>query len=399
MLVEQIHTGGSTLDKLRILVVDDEEMIRWALGEFLQRRGDEYELAGSGPEALEILRERDFDILLSDLAMPEMHGIELIREARALRPQMVAVVLTGYGSREDIMAAMKERVFEFVDKPIRDYSEFSLTLERAGRQSRLVRERDNLLEDLQRKNLRLEVSLAQLNEAYARLSRQDKYLEEDLRQAQRMHQRLLPRRFPEIDGLNFYGYFSPCARLGGDFFDVLPLGGERNLVGLYLADVAGHGVGAAMVTVIVRELIHAHKMLHPDSDLFENPIETIKFINKGLLEEEFEPPILVTMAYVVVDPSTGAVEVACGGHPEPLLVTAPDRYTYAPCSGPVLGIQTEVQYRTARFQLEPGNCFLLYSDGITDARNAHGDAMGDIALGRSVAGAYGGDATALGQNL
>ncbi|MFW6303393.1 MAG: SpoIIE family protein phosphatase, partial [Candidatus Sumerlaeota bacterium] len=380
-------------------VVDDEEMIRWSLGEFLQRRGDEYELAQDGPEALDILRGNEFDILLTDLSMPKMHGLELVREARALRPQMVSMVLTGLGAREDVIGAIKEQVFDFIDKPIQDYTEFSLALERAGRQARLVRERDQLLKDLKNKNSKLEMSLAQLNEAYARLSRQEGFLEEDLRQAQRMHQRLLPRRFPDIAGLDFYGYFAPCARLGGDFFDVFPLGGERQLVGFYLADVAGHGVGAAMITVIVRELIHAHGMMHPESDLFEKPAETLKYINQGLLEENFEPPILVTMAYGVVDPSTGDVEIACAGHPEPLLITGKAHYTFAPASGPVLGIQTASPYRLARFRLDADNYFLLYSDGVSDARNALGEVLGDRKMAAAGTECFGGKMPAIGRHL
>jgi serine phosphatase RsbU (regulator of sigma subunit) len=373
--------------KLRVLIVDDEESILDVLGVFFRRRGDDYHTVSSGAEALEILREKDFDVLLSDMAMPVLNGLELIQHAREIRQQMVCILMSGVGSRGDIIAAMKIGVFDFVDKPFPDFMSLSAMVDRAGEQSRLIRERDELLDHLRQQNAKLEVSLNQLHEAYGRLRRQEKTLESDLRQAQRVQRRLLPQGFPRLDGLDLHGYFRPCERLGGDFFGTIPLGGDR--LAVYLVDVAGHGVSAAMITVILRELIHARRMLDSRTEIFISPAETLAFLNQGLLEEAFDPPILVTMTYCVLDALSGRVVCACAGHPPPVLVSGLDQGRLLPVGGPVLGMDLPGKYETAEVTLNPGDFLLLYSDGFPEARDSEGREFTEQGLCRAAARAHG----------
>ncbi len=385
------------MDELRILVVDDEEMIRWSVGEMIRRRGDRCELAADGPEALDIIEKHDFDIMITDLYMPGMNGLELVKRVKEIRPQVVCIVLTGAGTRKDVINAIKEGVFDFIEKPIHDLSTFSMAIDRAGERAGLVRERDSLLVDLKVKNAKLEVGLAQLHNAYSKLQRQEKILESDLCQAQRMQQRLLPSEFPDIAGLDFFGYFCPCSRLGGDFFGAIPLRDDR--VGLYLADVAGHGVSAAMVTVIIRELIHGQHVFFPDSGIFDTPPKALEFINKGLLGEKFDPPILVTMVYAVIDGRAGEVTVGCAGHPPPILVSGPGQTCFLPAHGPVLGISSSSKFVTARFKLRPGDFFLMYSDGLSEARNPEGEDMTEERLARMAGSVHRLEAFKVGQRL
>jgi serine phosphatase RsbU (regulator of sigma subunit) len=385
------------MENLRVLVVDDDDMIRLAVTQVLRRDGCLCSQAADGLEALEALQDQDFEVLLTDLSMPRMDGLTLLKAAQKVRPHIVTIVLSGMGSRDDVKAALQQGAFDFLDKPIPEIAVLSLAVKRAGDRSLLTRQRDQLLADLRHKNTELEVSLQQLKDAYARLQYQECILESDLQQAQRIHNRLLPAEFPHIPGLDFFGYYSPCERMGGDFFGVVPLPDEK--VALYLADVAGHGVGAAMVTVVIRELIHAHLMLHPDSDVFHHPPSALEFIHKGLLEEQFDPPILVTMAYAVVDSRAGHVTAGCAGHPPPILVTGPGKTTFLPAHGPVLGINVPAQYIMARFDLNPGDLIVLYSDGLSEARNLAGEEIGEWRLAREISRSHGQAAWKVGQAL
>jgi phosphoserine phosphatase RsbU/P len=385
------------MSQLRVLLVDDDELVRWSISEILKRRGDQFDVACDGPEALAILKEKDFDVLITDLAMPEMSGLELVHAMREIRPQVVSIVLTGLGTRDDVITAIHEGVFDFIDKPIPDIATFSMAIDRAGDRAQLVRERDQLLQDLKVQNTRLEVSLSQLNDAYDKLRQQDRAMAADLQQAQRMHQRLLPAEFPRLPGLDFFGYFRPCERLAGDFFGAIPLSDSQ--VALYLADVAGHGVGAAMVTVIIRELIHAHRMLYPESRVFEHPTRALHFINRGLLEEEFDPPILVTMVYVVVNAMTGDVIVGTAGHPPPILVKEPGSSAFLPSHGTVLGIESPTDFVTARFKLSAGDFLLMYSDGLSEARDAQGRELTEQGLARAVEKTHGATASEVGSGI
>jgi len=396
---------GGMVEPLRILIADDEEGIRYAIGEYLKRRGYETALAEDGVRALEQLRDADFDILLTDLMMPGMGGLELIQETRKIRPLTVCVILTGRGSREDAIQAVREGVFEFIDKPVMQMETLGMAMDRAGAQARLLRERERILADLQREKARLEVSLAQISELYNHTLQQEEVLKSDLRQALRMQKRLLPDAFPTAGQIECFAYFCPCERLGGDIFGMIPLGANR--FAIYLADVAGHGVGAAMVAVILRELIHAHRILHPDSTIFEDPAQTLGFINEGLCREGFDPPVLVTMVYAVIHGDTHEIICSCAGHPPPLACRGAQRTEFLGARGPVLGISNARtgqkdrapaafghvgDFQVARIRLEPGDSIIFYSDGISEARNASGEEMGTRRLAETAGRTHGLDA-------
>ncbi|MBN1867147.1 SpoIIE family protein phosphatase [Candidatus Sumerlaeota bacterium] len=386
------------MNPLRVLLVDDEAQILDILGRMLNQRADfAHASAGDGEQALKILEKEDFDVLLTDLIMPGMSGLDLIRKARALRPQIVSIILTGRGSRSATIEAIKEGVFEFVEKPIADTPSFHMVVDRAGARSRLVRERDRLMADLQARNADLQKSLSRLSEAYERLRRQEQALESDLLQAQRIQQALLPQGFPSIRGIDLFGFFGPCERMGGDFFDVIPLGRDR--VAIYLADVAGHGVGAAMITVIIREMIHAEQSRGDGIGIFSNPAKALSFLNQGLLREAFDPLRLVTMGYMAIDGTRGDVVCACAGHPPPLLVSDPSGGGFVSAGGPALGLVSSPEFETVRISLKPGDFALLYSDGLTEARNARGEELGALAVARAIAPSYGRTARDIGSRI
>jgi DNA-binding NtrC family response regulator len=92
----------------RILVVDDEAAQRDILGGFLRKQGFDVQEAASAPEALARLREAAVDLMLTDVKMPGMSGLDLLREARALNPELPVVVLTAYGNVTDAVAAMRD---------------------------------------------------------------------------------------------------------------------------------------------------------------------------------------------------------------------------------------------------------------------------------------------------
>ena len=103
--------------KGRILVVDDEAIIVKALVKYLTQEGYEVDSAGDGAEAIEKFKNGHFDLLVTDLKMPTMDGIDLIREIRALSPTTACIVMTGYGSIANAVEAMKAGAFHYVTKP------------------------------------------------------------------------------------------------------------------------------------------------------------------------------------------------------------------------------------------------------------------------------------------
>ena len=117
---EMVTTGaGSNTPVGKILVVDDEPKLRSVLVESLQRHGYEVTGCGSGRNALAELRERDFDLLLTDLMMPEMDGIALLKAALEIDPHLVGIIVTGQGTIQTAVDAMQIGAFDYVLKPFR----------------------------------------------------------------------------------------------------------------------------------------------------------------------------------------------------------------------------------------------------------------------------------------
>lgn len=118
IIPDENDEGDCMPEEQAILVVDDEQVIRELMAEVLSDEGFRVESAPSGPVALEMMRERDqFVLLFTDIMMPEMNGIELIREARKLRPRIIPIVMTGFATLETARAAVREGAYDYVLKP------------------------------------------------------------------------------------------------------------------------------------------------------------------------------------------------------------------------------------------------------------------------------------------
>jgi DNA-binding NtrC family response regulator len=148
--VVQWQTEEGDMAAEHILVVDDEVSNCELLQEFLQREGYVVTTAANGFEALEILSQQSFHVVLSDLMMPKMSGVELVRELKETAPATIGIIFTGYGSIETAVEAIKAGAYDYVTKPIR-LDELLLVLQRALNFQRLSYENVNLRRQLKAK--------------------------------------------------------------------------------------------------------------------------------------------------------------------------------------------------------------------------------------------------------
>lgn len=130
-----------------ILIIEDEAVQRETLMGFLRKRGYEVKGAASGPEGLEQLRERPVDLILTDYRMPEMSGLEVLRAAKEINPEVAVVVITAYGTIGSAVEAMKEGAADFLTKPI-DLDELEIVVKRALERQALISENRALREQL-----------------------------------------------------------------------------------------------------------------------------------------------------------------------------------------------------------------------------------------------------------
>ena len=135
--------------QMTVLVVDDDAKLRSSICKFLRARGHRTHEAGNGSEALGLLRQHDFDIVITDIKMPGMDGFELLREVRCLSPDTEVIMITGYKDLENAFRAMRGGAFDFFTKPFK-VEELNASLQRTVRFQTLQREKTRVQERLDR---------------------------------------------------------------------------------------------------------------------------------------------------------------------------------------------------------------------------------------------------------
>jgi two-component system, NtrC family, response regulator AtoC len=114
-----------------VLVVDDKEGIRTFIAEVLSDAGHDVETAKDGKDALAKLGKRSFHLMISDLKMPNMDGMQLLEKARTIAPEMAVIVLTAHGTVDTAVAAMKMGAFDYLMKPLSGPDELQMLVSRA----------------------------------------------------------------------------------------------------------------------------------------------------------------------------------------------------------------------------------------------------------------------------
>ncbi len=139
----------TTEDFNRILVVDDEESIRELLRDFLMRKGYKVQTARDGQEALETAGKQDFDLVVTDLAMPVMDGFALIKQLAKVRPLTTIIVLSGQDTFENAIEAVRGGAYDFVAKPVMDFDSFKLCIDRGLERKSLLLQKENYQKNLE----------------------------------------------------------------------------------------------------------------------------------------------------------------------------------------------------------------------------------------------------------
>ena len=152
-------------DKKRVLVIDDEPLIRQTMSDYLEECGYEAATASDGLQGLDILRRRRFDVVLVDLRMPRMDGLEVITTLREEQPNLPTVVISGTGVLSDAIEAMRRGAWDYITKPVLDLDEVTLVIEQVLEKAALIAERDRYRRELEQVNRSLEAEVARQTES------------------------------------------------------------------------------------------------------------------------------------------------------------------------------------------------------------------------------------------
>lgn len=340
---------------VKILVVDDEADLQMLITQKFRKQiqGNDFQFvfAKNGEEALVKLKnDEDIEIVLTDIEMPKMDGLELLSNIGKMNRVVKSIILSPYGDLESIRIAMNRGAFDFVTRPIN-------------------------LEDLGRTLMKSIDDLRESKEAKANQNRLID-IDKELDVAKNIQSSIIPHSFkPFNDNKNFeiIGTMLPARRIGGDFFDFFPLGDYK--LGFSIADVSGKGVPAALFMTMSRGLLRAlgQKTNSPD--------ECLRQLNE-LLVLENSSSMFVTSFYGILNINTGEVRFSNAGHNPPCIISASGEVSeIGRAQGIALGVTTELDFYTEEYvKLKTNDTLLLYTDGVTEAMNTQRELFGEERL-------------------
>lgn len=352
---------------VKILSVDDELDLEVLLTQYFRRkiRKGEYEFhfAHNGLEALQmVLQQKDFDIILSDINMPEMDGLTLLTRINELRnPALKCIMVSAYGDMGNIRSAMNNGAFDFATKPI-DLEDLSRTIEKAIEQIDFVR-----------------TSQCEHNQLES--------IKGDLAVAGEIQQAILPSKFPPfpdlVDKVDVFASMTPAKDVGGDFYDFFQIDADR--IGFVIADVSGKGIPAALFMAVSRTLIRSTGLRGIPSN------ECIAYANRLLCNESLDA-MFVTVFYGIYTISTGVIDYTNAGHNPPYLLRRNNVVEALPLSQNfIVGVFDDFVYTNSTLTLEPGDAIILYTDGVTEAFNEGKQQFGEKGLEKTLKSVPGAD--------
>ena len=337
-------------DDAPVLVVDDDEAVRRVFRRVLERAGFSVLEADSGGVGLESCRQHRPGLVLCDLRMPGMDGLDVLASLVAEHPDTPVIMVSGQGTMGDAIEALRRGAWDFVSKPLPDNQILVHAARRGMERSTLLRQNRAYGESLRVTNERLSVALGELRR--------------DEQAARQLQFQLLPGDDLRLGPLTFQRRLFPSQLLSGDFLDYFPL--NERYAGFYLADVAGHGAASAFVTAILTTLVSKYRQALPlrGDETILHPLQLLTGLDADLRALSIAKH--VTLFYAVVDLQSGSMVYGnAGAFPFPFLsdgvVTSE-----LECSGRPLNLPGRAGFGSGEVSFRPGARLLLASDGVLE---------------------------------
>jgi DNA-binding response OmpR family regulator len=222
----------------RVLVIDDEAIVRESIVAYLEDSGFDVIEAETGHEGVACFNSLQPDIVLCDLRMPNMDGLAVLRQVNKTHPDTPFIVVSGAGVMADVVQALRLGASDYLIKPILDMEVLEHSIMRNLKQRRLIEQNSAYRAQLEANNRELESRLKEL-----RLDQQA---------GREVQKRMLPENQAQMTGIEFNYHIIPSLYLSGDFVDYFPISTDK--VVFYVADVSGHGASSAFITVLLKNL-------------------------------------------------------------------------------------------------------------------------------------------------
>lgn len=345
--------------KAQILVIDDETIFLDFIRLMLEREHHEVTVSSGGYEAVNLINEVEWDVILTDLKMPVIDGFKLLEIAGIKQPDTPVIIMTGDEKLDNAVRAIQCGAYDFLTKSMSVKGSF-LTIA----VNRAIERRE--LKASQRRHL-------------TRIEKQNRELLKDRNAAHFIQQSMIRKDFSFFNRrLHVASRYIPAEHVGGDFFDVLMIKPDTFL--FYIADVAGHGVSAAMVTVFAKQTIKKLAALEGKRAStkgvgLSDPCSLLMRLNIEMNKQRFEIdglPLYLTVFAGLLDAGTGDMVYSNAGHfPPPVILSSNNNLRYLELSGSPIGMFDEPEFELGSETLNEKEVLVLCTDGLTCLYEVH----------------------------
>jgi sigma-B regulation protein RsbU (phosphoserine phosphatase) len=301
--------------------------------------------ATDGEEGLAMAQTHHPDLILLDIMMPKMGGLEVCRRIKndPKLPFMPIIMVTAKADSKDVIAGLEAGGDEYLTKPV-DHGSLVARVK----------------------------SMLRIKELHDTVLEQSSQLKNQLKTAS-VIQKLFWPELPNLGGgVHIWAASHPASYVGGDFYDVITLP-DTSIIA-YVADVAGKGVPAALIMAALSMKIRTEALLQQDIN------SLLQAVNTGMYNLASEEGYFVTLVLLRFWPIEGKIELVRAGHPNPVWIADGVFKQIPPLKGVSLGIVTDVEYEKTELWLGSGDSLLLFSDGVIEAENEARELFGDDRL-------------------
>lgn len=345
-----------------ILYVDDEED-NLTVFKSTFRRDYKIHLAKSGEEGIEILKNNEVQLIITDQRMPEMTGIQFLESVIPDYPDCIRVILTGFSDVEAIIEAInKGRVYRYITKPW-NKDELRLTINNAFENFELKEKNKNLIEELKETNEQLEHKVIERTQ---KIEAQKNEMTDSIRYAKRIQNALHPPCQLIAENLNdFFILNKPRDIVSGDFYWMAEKEGK---VVVAVSDCTGHGVPGAFMSMLgiayLNEIVNKTITLRANEILNQLRGNVIRSLHQTGKKDEAREGM--EMALCIIDFEQGKVQYSGAFNPL-YLIRNKELIEFKGDKMPI-GIYNdeEESFTNQKIDLQKGDALYMFSDGFVD---------------------------------
>lgn len=340
----------NSTELVKVLIIDDDENVRHSIASYLRDSGYRTCEAVDGEEGLARMAIEKPELVLCDLRMPKLDGINVLKVIADAYSHVPIIVISGAGVMSDAVEALRLGASDYLIKPILDLEVLVHAIERSLERFSLRRENLKYRQQLEQANSELKTNLA--------------VLEQDHQAGLQVQMKMLPVSPMQKSAYIFHHQIVPSVYLSGDFVEYVTVGADH--VVFFMADVSGHGASSAFVTVLMKNLtarMRSDYSRHDNDDIL-HPSEFLAQANAELLGTGIGKH--ATLFYAVLDTQNNRLTYSVAGAlPLPLLI-ADGEARYLEGQGAPVGLFDETNYKEIAVDLPDKFRIVMFSDGILE---------------------------------